>query len=209
MVNLSLLRVKGFKRGRLVASPGAVVEAAFSSNMFLVSSQSFLWSRPSAGEQVAWISAALQFVPTLLATPEESNQEPGDELESGWNSGWGTRCCDHKNGCEETNLFLSRKNIALSVARSQSTKMRWKRQRVLLLLLLLIIPNFCLVGWIEGGYMDRRFSVCRHGRWTGDCGRQGKPRRWGTEPSMGNQQGVWAVELLWVRVNRLESTALW
>ena len=31
---------------------------------------------------LAWISVALQFVPRLLV----SNQEPGDELENGWNS---------------------------------------------------------------------------------------------------------------------------
>ena len=37
---------------------------------------------------LACISAALQFVPRLLVSPEESNQEPGDELESGWNSGY-------------------------------------------------------------------------------------------------------------------------
>ena len=40
-----------------------------------------------ASKSLAWISAGLQLIPRLLVTFFGSNQEPGNVLKSGWNSG--------------------------------------------------------------------------------------------------------------------------
>ena len=50
-------------------------------------------TNPEPPGDLAWISAALQSVPRLLVTLFGTNKEPGDQLKSGWNSGYWRRSC--------------------------------------------------------------------------------------------------------------------